>query len=119
MAGFDGLDDRFRPFAEQLYDTLHQFDARFVVTSGFRTRQEQEQLFARMERARANGAPFLTTLPPGRSQHERGLAVDIARIGVDAVDDPLLIEAGLEWRRLGGTWGGTADPVHFGAPKNW
>jgi hypothetical protein len=43
--------------------------------------------------------------------------MDVARLGVKAKEDDLLIEAGHLWRSLGGVWGGEADPVHFEAPK--
>lgn len=58
-------------------------------------------------------------LPPGTSQHERGFAVDIARLGLRASEDPILHELGRMWRAMGGVWGGEADPVHFEAPKAW
>jgi len=119
MAGTSGLDPRFRSIAERWYTFLRAYDARFVVTSGLRTRAEQQALYERMMRAKNAGEPYLTTLPPGKSLHERGLAVDIARFGVPAASDPLLREAGAVWRALGGTWGGDADPVHFGAPRSW
>jgi hypothetical protein len=119
MAGLGGLDPRFAPVAEALVTIMRAWDARFVVTSGLRTRAEQQQLYERMLRAKAAGEPYLTTLPPGRSQHERGLAIDVARFGIEARNDDLLREFGAAWREIGGTWGGDSDPVHFGAPKGW
>jgi D-alanyl-D-alanine carboxypeptidase len=119
MAGLDGLDPDFLPYAQGWVDFLRSIDARFVVTSGFRTRAAQVALYSRMLADRAAGLPVYTTLPPGQSLHERGLAIDMVRMGVDARDDELLHEAGAVWRSLGGTWGGDADPVHFGAPRSW
>lgn len=114
MAGTRGLDPRFRPWADAWLAWLRQVTGEpFVITSGLRTRMEQEALWAKFQR----GAKEFTTLPPGRSQHERGFAVDIARTNVRAAEDDLLREAGALWRSMGGVWGGEADPVHFEAPK--
>ena len=116
MAGTRGLDPRFAPIARQLIAWFRAQDARFVITSGLRTRADQARLFARYLR----GEPDLfTVLPPGKSQHERGLAVDIARIGTHPAEDPILHDAGYRWRAAGGVWGGMSDPVHFEAPRAW
>jgi hypothetical protein len=119
MAGTEDLDEDFRPYAEAWYQFLRSIDPRFVITSARRSSTDQQRLYERMLEQKAAGEPYFTTLPPGHSQHERGLAVDIARFGVPAADDDLLREAGAAWRSWGGTWGGESDPVHFGAPKNW
>ena len=92
-----------------------EMDRRFVLTSAKRSRMDQARLYNRW---RAGLSPF-PALPPGRSQHERGLAVDIARRGVDPSDDDLLAALGAAWRKAGGVWGGEVDPVHFEAPKAW
>lgn len=70
------------------------------VASGFRSRAQQEALW---ERRSVNPYPVA---PPGRSLHERGLAVDVPR---DFVDDLLSVAemAGL-CQPLP-----TTDPVHF------
>jgi len=119
VASTRDLDPRFGPLAQAWYDFLRSHDSRFVITSALRTRAQQQALYERMLKQKAAGEPYLTTLPPGRSLHERGLAVDIARFGVPAASDPLLREAGALWRQIGGTWGGEADPVHFGVPRSW
>lgn len=122
MADTRNLDPRFRPWAEWLLATLRYATGEpFVITSAYRSPAAQAQLY---ERFLAGEGGLYTVQPPGRSQHERGLAVDIARTNRRARDedgspDPLLIEAGGEWRALGGTWGGEKDPVHFGAPRSW
>lgn len=113
MPGLGSLDRRFRPFATQLLRLARSIDARFVVTSARRSRSDQARLFARYQ---AGQSPF-TALPPGRSQHERGLAVDLARLNMDPANDELLAALGDAWRKAGGVWGGSADPVHFEAPK--
>ena len=114
MASTRGLDERYRPVADQLIAWFRAQDPRFVITSGLRTRAEQAALFAKFQRGEGG---VYTVLPPGKSQHERGFAVDIARIGTPPKEDRLLHAAGLRWRAVGGVWGGEADPVHFEAPR--
>jgi hypothetical protein len=110
-----GLDPDFRTYADALLRVARRLDSRFLFTSTFRSRADQQRLY---NRYLSGDSPF-PALPPGRSQHERGLAVDLARLGVDPADDELLAELGAAWRRVGGVWGGAADPVHFEAPKGW
>ena len=118
MSDLRDLDERFRPYAQMLYDYLRELGP-FVVTSTLRTYAEQEQLYNRMLENKAAGRPFYTTLPPGTSQHERGLALDIVQLNVDPHTDDILADTGARWRAAGGTWGGTHDPIHFGAPRSW
>lgn len=116
MAGTRGLNRHFLPLARYIYALAKSLDTRFVITSGYRSPAAQAALYARFLR----GEPGLYTVaPPGRSQHERGFAIDIARVGVKALEDPLLVQLGTWWRQQGGVWGGAADPVHFEAPKSW
>ena len=117
MANTRDLDPRFRPIAEALIAYMRSYDPRFVITSAFRTRTEQEELWAKYQRGDPS-QPY-PPLPPGRSQHERGFAVDIARFGTSAAEDRDLRDWGLWWRSIGGVWGGDRDPVHFEAPKRW
>jgi hypothetical protein len=71
------------------------------VTSGFRSRAKQEQLYA--NRA-SNPNPVA---PPGTSMHERGLAVDVSDIpGFQRAMSSAPANARL-------TWFGPGDPVHF------
>jgi hypothetical protein len=109
------LHPRFRPYADALLALARSMDARFVLTSTYRSRADQQRLYARY----VKGESPLPALPPGRSQHERGLAVDMARLGVDPQADELLVELGRIWREAGGVWGSSSDPVHFEAPKGW
>lgn len=109
------LHPQFRPYADALLKEARRRDARFVLTSTYRSRQDQRRLYARYMK----GESALPALPPGQSQHERGLAVDMARLGIDPQDDELLAELGEEWRSAGGVWGGEVDPVHFEAPRSW
>jgi hypothetical protein len=107
------LDPRFRGFAEALLRFAREHDHRFVVTSARRSTADQRRLYQRW----LKGQSALPALPPGRSQHERGLAVDMVRLNIDPQDDELLAALGQAWREAGGVWGGEVDPVHFEAPK--
>lgn len=107
------LDPRFRPSAEMLLRYARSLDPRFTVTSARRSRPEQQRLYNRFLRGQS---PF-PALPPGHSQHERGFAVDLIRLNVNPTNDDLLHALGEAWRRAGGVWGGSVDPVHFEAPK--
>ncbi len=93
------VDPRLREFV--FYALRTHPSVRF--TSGFRTRAEQSRLFARRRR-NPRGLP---AAPPGRSKHERGLAVDLAGSFADL---RMLASAGTV---LGIQWGGPIDPVHF------
>lgn len=115
MPGTGGLAPAFRPHADALLRLARTLDPRFVITSAKRSATDQQRLYNRWL---AGLSPF-PALPPGRSQHERGLAVDLARRGVDPADDKLLAWLGATWRSVGGVWGGEKDPVHFEAPKTW
>jgi len=108
------LDPRFRPLADALVRALHGADARFRVTSARRSALDQQRLYNDWLR----GASPFPALPPGRSQHELGLAVDVARWGIDPGKDELLAEFGLAWRKAGFIWAGPKDPVHFQAPRS-
>lgn len=112
MPSLSTLDQRFKPFAQGLYKQAHQADPRFTVTSARRSHGEQQRLYANY----LKGLSDLPALPPGSSMHERGLAIDLARLGIDPKDDDLLAQFGQAWRTAGGVWGGEVDPVHFEAP---
>lgn len=75
------------------------FSAR--VTSGYRSRSKQAWLYNRW----LQGLQEYPVAPPGSSDHEKGLALDVV-----STDTPklvaLLTSAGL-------SWAGPADPVHF------
>jgi len=105
----------FRPYAEACLKAARTLDARFTITSAKRSRTDQQRLYNRYLKGES---PF-PALPPGRSQHEKGLAFDMVRLNVDPEDDDLLREVGAAWRAAGGVYGGDVDPVHFEAPKSW
>ena len=110
MATLRELDVRLKPWAEWLLEVGRYYDSRLVVTSGFRDSMKQAQLYERW----VSGASAIPAAPPGRSLHNYGLAFDLARLGVDPFEDPLLVWLGSLWSQLGGVHGGRTDPVHFG-----
>lgn len=81
----DGLHSGFKNALYAMCGEYHKATGKtLMVTSGFRTREQQEKLWAAYKAGR--GAPAAR---PGRSLHESGLAVDIDNAstgGADAVD---------------------------------
>ena len=112
MASTRDLDYRFRPYADWILAVGKYYDSRLVATSTRRSRAKQGRLYA----AWKAGKSRIPAAPPGRSIHEHGLAIDIARIGVDPLTDPFLAELGRLWTSYGGRHGGARDPVHFQVP---
>jgi len=121
LADISQLQPLFRGVVEWLLPQLAPYG--FVVTSAVRSYEQQAKLYeeylAHKGEVRPPGVRLYTVLPPGRSQHERGWAVDLARLNVNPQTDPFLAQLGAWWRASGGVWGGPADPVHFEAPKSW
>lgn len=109
MASLKQLNPRLVPYARYLYELGKYYDPLLVVTSGFRSSSSQAKLYAKWLR----GESPIPAAPPGRSLHEHGLAFDMARIGKDPLNDPLLNWLGAVWEHMGGRWGGARDPVHF------
>lgn len=101
-ATFAGLDPGFQPWALWLVGNAR---TTYAVTSTRRTHALQ----ARLYRDFVAGRSRYPVAPPGRSWHEYGLAWDMVA--------PLaeLRRLGALWRRVGGTWGGEKDPIHFQA----
>ena len=95
--------------ARWLLELGRQYDPLLVVTSARRSIQKQQQLYDRYLR----GETVIPAAPPGRSLHGHGLAFDLARIGKNPLDDPLLNWLGEVWEYIGGKYGGRRDPVHF------
>jgi len=75
------------------------FQAR--VTSGYRSPKKQAWLYDRYLR----GLQPYPVAPPGTSDHEKGLAIDVVSTNPDKLVS-LLTSVGL-------FWGGPSDPVHF------
>jgi len=109
MADLKTLDRRLIPWAQWLFKVGQHNDGRLVVTSAFRSPGKQAELYAKYQR----GETLIPAAPPGRSLHNLGLAFDLARLGKDPLDDPLLNWLGALWEHVGGQWGGIRDPVHF------
>jgi len=94
-----GLIRPLRPWAEALVSYFPQL----TVTSVYRSRSEQLELYRNRAQNRYPVAP------PGRSYHEVGRAWDMTGPAAD------LREAGRTWQSWGGKWGGARDPIHFQA----
>lgn len=75
------------------------FDAR--ITSAYRSRAAQTRLYNRY----LAGLQEYPVAPPGTSDHERGLALDVVSTNPEKLV-ALLTSVGL-------TWAGPSDPVHF------
>ncbi|MCE5255185.1 MAG: D-alanyl-D-alanine carboxypeptidase family protein [Actinomycetia bacterium] len=116
MPSLSTLHPAFRPHAESFFAWARQvFGGGLVVTSARRTWADQERLYRRSLAGQNDGLP---ASPPGSSDHELGLAMDLAFLNARAIDDPRLRELGSAWTRAGGKWW-ESDPVHFGAPRSW
>lgn len=68
----EGLDTDFRKRLAQLFRDAHASGHKLTLTSGFRTRKEQEALYAKYLAGTGNLAA-----KPGTSRHESGRAADI------------------------------------------
>jgi len=112
MASTRDLDPRFRPYADWILAVGKHYDSRIVATSTRRSQAKQAKLYYNWKAGKSR----IPAAPPGRSIHEHGLAVDIARLGVDPLSDPLLAYLGRLWTYYGGRHGGARDPVHFQVP---
>jgi hypothetical protein len=114
VADLLNLRPAFRPWAELLITVARErLSPNFVITSAYRSRFEQADLYSRWLRGEQG---IYTPAKPGTSPHEHGIAVDIARKGVNPKSDPLLAALGEAWRAAGGLWPGPQDPVHFQWP---
>jgi hypothetical protein len=101
-ARLDDLHPGFQPWARWLLSLYPQAQ----VTSTKRSHEEQAALYAAYRR----GESRYPALPPGRSAHERGTAIDIY------APPDVLEQLGQIWQQAGGRWGGPiGDPIHFDA----
>lgn len=96
-----GLDPRLRAVARNLPRVARAqgFNAR--VTSAYRSRAAQAKLYDRYLR----GLQPYPVAPPGTSDHEKGIALDVVSTNLNKLV-PLLAQVGLNWY-------GPSDPVHF------
>jgi len=109
VASLNGLHPQLIPWAKWLLEVGRYYDSRLVVTSGFRDMSKQAELYQRWLR----GESEIPAAPPGRSMHNYGLAFDLARLGINPMQDELLPWLGSLWGAVGGRWGSASDPVHF------
>lgn len=105
------LEPWLKPYADWMLALGRYYGPTLVFTSTRRSRIDQARLYNRWRK----GESRIPAAPPGRSMHEYGRAFDMARPNIDPLSDPLLNYLGSVWRWLGGTWGGSRDPVHFEA----
>lgn len=99
---FNDAHPQLRPWFQALYEAADRAGLRPRVTSVYRSLAEQQRLYDRYTSGRA----ALPAAPPGCSEHNFGLAIDMV------VDDPRAL--GRAWQAVGGSWGGDRDPVHYG-----
>jgi len=109
MADLRTLHPQLVPWARWIYAVGKQQSGKLVVTSARRSIEKQRQLYYKWR----TGQSRIPAAPPGRSLHGQGLAFDMAQMGVDPFEDPLLAWLGLWWEHYGGRYGGQHDPVHF------
>jgi len=109
MANLNTLRPGLVPWAKWILEVGRQVDGRLVVTSARRSRAKQRELYTRWQR----GLSKIPANRPGTSLHEFGVAFDLARIGIDPLEDDLLMWLGYWWEYYGGRHGGKRDPVHF------
>ena len=104
MPGLAGVWPPLAQAVTRLLDAAHRAGIPAQLTSGVRTHAQQRALWRRYL-AGMNPYPVA---PPGTSDHELGLAVDIWA-GSDELNDVL----GRTWVAWGGAWS-VRDRVHFG-----
>jgi len=106
------LDPRIRKHVLALINIVeHQLGIRLRVAQGFRTREEQRQLY----QIYLGGGPLAAM--PGRSYHEYGLAVDLLDVTNGVIGPPNGEPVGMIGESLGFRWGGRwidkRDYPHF------
>ena len=111
------LDPRFQPLVKQLLDESNKLTSPWItfITDGFRTYAEQEKLYAQ---GRTTPGNIVTNAKPGTSNHEKGLAVDLAfqkdgKLSYEQRYYDLIVPIA---KKLGIDWGGNwkfVDKPHF------
>ena len=106
------LDPYFRPFGAYLVQVARSLGPT-TVTSTRRSWADQARLYLDY----VQGRRALPALPPERSLHVLGYAVDlvVGSYTPGGPPSPEMAALGQWWRDSGGRWGGAADPVHFSA----
>lgn len=110
MPSISSLAVPLQPWADWIFRYGQSIDGKLVITSARRSYAKQAQLRAEY----LLGHSPIYAAPPGQSAHQTGWAFDMARIGVDPLNDWLLMWLGKWWAYYGGRHGGASDPVHFG-----
>lgn len=110
MADIRTLQPWLQPWAWWIFDYGKSISPKLVVTSARRSTWDQTRLFFNYKQ----GFSDIPAAPPGFSKHESGEAFDMASIGIDPFQDPLLPWLGSWWTYYGGYYAGPNDPVHFG-----
>lgn len=108
---FRGLQPWLQPYADYLLLVAEYNDLDPVVTSVYRSYARQAVLYERWKR----GLSDIPAAPPGRSQHQQGLAFDLV-VRKGGYRSDLQDALGAFWVSMGGVWN-RPDPVHFGAPS--
>lgn len=106
-ASLDALLPDLQPYARDLVALAGSAGLQPRVTSTRRTHTEQIRLYLRYLAGRAQ----YPTAVPGTSAHEYGEAFDLIVTPYE-----YLAELGRIWEEAGGTWGRSADPIHFELP---
>lgn len=96
-----------KPIVDAIVSVFAEFGIKIYVTSGFRTREKQKQLY--------ESGQELPVAMPGRSQHEYGVAVDM--VVSPSTETQTLVDV---WRNLGFYWD-SSDYVHYAvfSPTDW
>lgn len=97
------MDARLAPYAGWLLEVLEYNGIPYTITSVFRSRAKQQQLYDRW----IAGINKYPVAKPGTSKHEVGLAMDVTMPGW------VYPQLGALWQRMGGFWT-AADEIHFG-----
>lgn len=110
VLGLGGLHPEVRDRVSRILERARKERLGVTVTSTYRTRAKQEQLYQAWI---ARGKTGLPAAPPGYSSHEYGFAVDM----VSADTQRLVAIAECE----GMHWAGPSDRVHFDpfGPAAW
>lgn len=96
-----GLHPQLRTISRNLPAVARSLGFQARVTSGYRSPAKQAWLYKRW----LQGLQPYPVAPPGTSDHEKGLALDVVSTNPAALVS-LLSSVGLYWA-------GEADPVHF------
>jgi len=109
VANLNTLQPALVPWAKWILAVGRTQSEKLVVTSARRSSAKQAKLRMLWE----TGVSKIPANRPGTSLHEFGWAFDLASLGVDPFEDPILPWLGAWWEYYGGRWGGARDPVHF------